>query len=50
MYKVYVKYKKENSTACRSYYTHAMEYNDACEIARIFRLQPNVVHTEVVSD
>lgn len=50
MYKVYVKYKTDCSTRCRSYHTHAMEYDDACEIARIFRRQPNVLYVEVVGN
>ena len=51
MYKVFVKYKKtDDSIVCSSYYTHAMSYDDACEIENIVRKQSNVVYTEVVKD
>lgn len=51
MYKLYVKYKKTNdSVVCSSYYTHAMSYDDVCEIEEIVRKQKNVVYTEIVKD
>ena len=50
MYKVYVKYKKDNSIVCNAYYTHAMIYEDACMIENIIRKQANVVYTEIVKD
>ena len=51
MYKVFVKYKKENfSIICSSYYTHTMSYEDACAIESIIRKQSNVVYTEIVKE
>lgn len=50
MYRLFVKYKKESSIVCGSYYTHAMSYDDACEIEEIIRKHKNVVYTEVVKD